>query len=108
MSYDVDLVENWCGHCQRGDEVFSWNYTSNMAPAWREAGADLAEFYGKRAADCVPILRAAIGAMVADPARYAAFDAPNGWGSMRSLVPALRRLANAMGAHPDARVEVSR
>ena len=37
MSYDVDLSENWCEHCQRGDEVLSWNYTSNMSAAWREA-----------------------------------------------------------------------
>ena len=32
MSYDVDLSENWCEHCQRGDKVLSWNYTSNMSP----------------------------------------------------------------------------
>lgn len=108
MSYTVSLSDNWCDHCQCGKPVVWWNYTSNMEPAWREAGADLAAFHRKRAKDCAPILHAAIDKMVADPARYATFDAPNGWGSMRTLVPALRALLSEMVEHPNAVVEVFR
>ncbi len=108
MSYDVYLSENWCEHCQRGDEVLSWNYTSNMSAAWREAGADIAEFHHKRAKDCAPLLGAAIDDMLARPEHYAPFNAPNGWGSMRTLVPALQRLLAAMEEHPDAVLRVSR
>ena len=39
MSYDVDTSETGASICWRGDEVLSWNYTSNMKPPrWREAG----------------------------------------------------------------------
>ena len=107
MSYDVYLSENWCEHRQRGDEVLSWNYTSNMSAAWREAGADIAEFHHKRAKDCAPLLGAAIDDMLARPEHYAPFNASNGWGSMRTLVPALRQLLGAMETNPDAVVEVS-
>ena len=111
MSYDVDLVDNYCAHCKRGENVLGtggWNYTSNMAPAWCAAGADLAKFDGKPARDCAPVLGAAIDKMTAFPEFFATFDAPNGWGSMRTLVPALRQLLAAMEAHPDAIVEVRR
>jgi len=108
MSYDVDLSENWCEHCGRGEGVFSWNYTSNMSAAWREAGADIAEFHHKRAKDCAPLLGAAIADMEARPDHYATFNASNGWGSMRTLVPALQRLLAAMEEHPDAVLMVSR
>jgi hypothetical protein len=52
MSYNVDLKVNRCEHCKRSDDVegWHWNYTSNMVPAWRSAGADLAAFDGKRRA----------------------------------------------------------
>lgn len=108
MSYDVYLRADWCEHCQRGDEVFSWNYTSNMASAWRHADADLAEFEGKRARDCAPILAAAIADMEARPEDYVRFNSSNGWGSMATLLPALRELLRAMAANPNTMVEVSR
>ena len=106
MSYDVDVV---CPHCGRGDGA-GWNYTSNMGPAWREAGADLADFNGKLASGCAPILSRAIEVMAANREEYARrFDASNGWGSMDTLIPALRELlATMQDANPGEIVRVSR
>jgi hypothetical protein len=108
VSYDVTLSENWCEHCGRGDQVFAWNYTSNMAGAWWEAGADLYGFHGKRAGRCAGVLRVAVGDMVSRPEHYLRFNSPNGWGSMATLVPALRELLEAMEKHPNAVVSVDR
>ena len=38
MSYDVELMGDYCAHCKRGESVYRWNYTSNLSGAWREAG----------------------------------------------------------------------
>lgn len=87
--------------------VFSWNFTSNSSAAWREAGADLAEFDGKRARECLPLVVAAVQKMEADPVFYRTFDAANGWGTLKDLLPALRQLRDAMYAHPESVVSVS-
>lgn len=107
MSYDVMGMAPACDHCGRGSEcIFSWNYTTNMAPAWREAGADLAESHGKTSAECAPLLRAAIAKMEAEPERFERFNAPNGWGSMATLVPALRQLLGYFEGYPKTTVQV--
>lgn len=109
MSYDVWLSDARCPHCGRdGESLFSWNYTSNMSPAWREAGANIAEFHGKTAADCAPLLRAALMNMERRPEHFVKFNALNGWGTMDNLIPALHTLLGAMERHPAAVVEVSR
>lgn len=97
MSYDVHVGRT-------GD----WNYTTNMAPAWRAAGADLAEFHGKRASTCARVLAAALEKMRATPADFERFNASNGWGSMATLVPALERLLAQMRERPRSIVRVSR
>lgn len=108
MSYDVELMGDYCAHCKRGESVYRWNYTSNLSGAWREAGADIGEFDGKRARDCAPILAAAIADMEARPGHFERFNPSNGWGSIETLIPALTDLMRAMEKHPDAVVEVSR
>lgn len=107
MSYDIHLEIDTGGRepaCVTG----GWNYTSNCGPMWRLAGADLAEFDGKPASECLPLLDAAIVDMEANPAKYRALEPPNGWGSLASLVPALRRLADDLRAHPKTTVRVWR
>lgn len=106
MSYDIDL-EIGTG----GDEsvtVYTWNYTSNCAPMWRAAGADLAEFDGRPASACAPILAAALTELRAHPATYQELNPPNGWGSYDSLVEALDQLRVAMNTHPATTVRVCR
>ena len=106
MSYDIWLeIDTGAGEKVQCGE--SWNYTSNMGPAWREAGADLREFDGKLAGECVVVLGDAIEVMRGDPEKYRKFDAPNGWGTYDTLVPALERLLLTMRRHPKAIVVVS-
>lgn len=103
MSYDV------CGTDEDGKrESFSWNFTSNCSATWRLAGADIAEFAGKVASDCTPILRAAIDNMERFAAPYVALDAKNGCGTYKQLVPALKQLLAHFVEHPSATISVSK
>ena len=105
MSYDISLTADLGGSepLRLGD---GWNYTSNMAPAWRAAGADLAGFDGKEAGECITILRGAILSMEGDPDYYRTFDSPNGWGTYDTLLPALRDLLTMFESAPKATVGV--
>jgi hypothetical protein len=107
MSYDIWLLMD-TGGPEPATVWDGWNYTSNCGPMWRQAGADLAEFEGKTAGECLPILRAAIEELQAHPIKYKAMDPPNGWGSYDTLVPALDELADGFSRHPKATVRVSR
>lgn len=116
MSYDLRLVGEEvsvpCRAC-KGEgavtlrpEYGDYNMTSNVAPMWRAAGADLAEFHGKRAKDCIPGLDTAVAAMASDPARFEAMNPPNGWGSYTGCLAFLRELRQQFAEHPDATVDV--
>lgn len=111
MSYDIWLEnppkDGPCGRCGgTGKEpggntgILDWNYTSNCAPMWRKAGADLAKFEGKPAGECAPILSSAIEAMEADPETYRAMNPSNGWGDYDSLVASLKRLLEGLQGNP--------
>ncbi len=50
MSYDVCLTLETGGE-EQAMVTCSRNMTSNVAPVWREADADLAEMDGKKAGD---------------------------------------------------------
>jgi len=109
MSYDVWVEADLCPQCGCNPAPGTqWNYTSNMGPAWRAAGADLAEFDGRPAHECAAVLAQAIETMEADPERFRAFDSPNGWGTMETLLPALRDLLATLRVLPGATVRVSR
>ena len=106
MSYDL-----WVEMDAGGPEpimVGDWNYTSNCAPMWAAAGADLAAFDHERAGDCTPILAGALIELRSRPDHYRAMNPPNGWGSYDTLVPALVELHELFIAYPDATVRVSR
>lgn len=107
MSYDIWLTID-TGGPSPAEVGRSWNFTSNCVPMWRAAGADLAEFAGKTAGQCIPTLADAIAQMTRDPATYKAMDAPNGWGTYDTLMPALGRLLDDFKSHPLATVHVSR
>src|ERR1051326_392138 len=84
----------------------SWNYTSNCALMWREAGADLAEFDGRKAKDCLTFVIDAVAELKANPKKYRAMDPPNGWGSYDSLLPAIVELGELFVQYPEATVRV--
>lgn len=106
MSYDIYLEIDTGG--AEPALLTDWNFTSNVSRMWRAAGADLAEFDGKTAGDCLPTLEAAVAEMEAHPAKYEAMDSPNGWGTYEHLMPRLDVLAEQFRAHPKATVRVSR
>ena len=108
MSYDVSLAVDTGGDEPAVVGDLYWNYTSNCAPMWRKAGADLADFHGKLAGECLPALESAVAAMCAAPAVYKDMDPASGWGSYDTLLPRLVELAAEFRAHPKAIVQVSR
>lgn len=108
MSYDIHLEADLGGPepIQVGD--LYWNCTSNLAPMWRAAGADLASFDGRPAWECIPVLATAIGELELHPETYTPMNPANGWGSYEALLPILRNLLAAFKQAPQATVRVSR
>lgn len=106
MSYDVWLEIDTGG--AEPAALTDWNYTSNCGPMWRAAGANLSEFHGKVASECLPLLQMALALMRREPARFEAMNPDNGWGSYDTLLPALDKLAAQFAAHPKATVKVHR
>ena len=106
MSYVIGLKIDTGGSnpASVGDD---WNFTSNCSSMWCEAGADLAEFEGKTAGECIPVLESAISTLHSDPTRFRAMNPPNGWGSYETLIPALFKLLSIFRSHPKATVWVS-
>jgi hypothetical protein len=106
VSYDIGLCIDTGG--PEPAYLTDRNQTSNVAPMWRHAGADLAGFHGRIAADALPALRAAIATMEDNPATYKAMNPPNGWGDYDSCLEFLRGLVTDFTSHPKATVMVSR
>ena len=104
MSYDVSLYID-TGNAEV--EVGWWNYTTNCAPMWRHAGADLADMKNKTAGEVAPIIAAAVQRMRDDPDTYRAMNPPNGWGDYDSCLKFLAEVAEACATHHKATVHVS-
>ena len=107
MSYDIYLTVDTGGPepAQVGND---WNFTSNCAPMWRAAGIDFAAISGSTAYWVTPYLELAIENLKADPDRFRAMNAANGWGIYDQLIPALEELLAEWRRHPMATVSVSR
>ncbi len=106
MSYDVSLyMDTGAGNSA---ECGWWNMTSNVAPMWRRAGADLSEFDGKNAFACVGTLNQAIQTMATRPTEYEALNPENGWGDYEGCLKFLQAVRDACERHPLATVRVSR
>jgi hypothetical protein len=108
MSYDI-----WLSIDTGGDEPayiigVDWNYTSNCAFMWREAGVDLAEFDKRLASTCIADLTSAIQYLKKYPEKFIHRNPANKWGSYKTLIPALEQLLANLVKHPKAIVNVSR
>lgn len=102
-----------CGHTRPvKPRLFEANITHNLGSM-----ADAAGIYGvvwepgengiKTAHDLIEPLTRGIDTMKADPDRFKAFDAANGWGTYNSFVPWLERYLEACTQHPNAEVSAS-
>jgi hypothetical protein len=107
MSYDIWLTIDTGGPAP-APVGGSLNMTSNVAPMWRLAGADLAEFKARTAGDCIPELRTAIADMAGNPEKYRPLNPSNGWGDYAGCLEFLRELLVMFEEHPKATVEVWR
>ena len=105
-----------CGHThtrQVQSPYFRINWTHNLDDMAREAGIYEIlwcpnEHGFKTAADITEKLAAGIALMESDPARFEAFNSPNGWGLYIHFLPLLRRYLKACRAYPTATISVSR
>ena len=105
MSLDLTLT------VVRPVEVHHQNITHNLSPMAEAAGFGRLLWGDERprnAAHLADAIEVGLDAMRADPERFKALDAKNGWGTYKDFVPWLERLVQACRDNPEARVEVSR
>ena len=107
MSLDVTLTAT------RVVEVHGSNITHNLNRMSAEAGIYEAcwrpdEIGITKAAQLIEPLRAGLSMLKADPKRFEAFNASNGWGMYEHFVPWVEEYLAACEANPDADVSVSR
>jgi hypothetical protein len=107
VSYDIWLTID-TGGPEPAQVGRDFNMTSNVAPMWRLAGADLAEFHGHYAGNTLHLLDKAIADMTENPGKYAPLNPPNRWGDYASCLAFLHGLRDEFAAHPRAKVQVSR
>ena len=107
MSLDVYLLRT------QPTRIYQANITHNLNVMAKEAGAYEVlwrpeELGMTKAGELVPMLRAALERLVADPERYRKYNPENGWGSYETLVRFVEGYLWACQENPDADVEVSR
>lgn len=108
MSYWVGLTIDTGGE-EPAEIGESHNRTSNVAPVWRAVGADVAEFDGKLAADCLTPVVEGLRRLKASPRSFDHLVRGGGsWGDVHSAIEFLELLERDFRAHPKATVVVSR
>lgn len=113
MSLDVYLTTDGCPTCGRGREVYWANITHNLGDMAKKAGIYTAcwrpeEIPAEKASEIAPIIEEGLARMKAEPARFRAFDSPNGWGTYDDFIPWLERYLEALRQYPEATVRASR
>lgn len=125
MSLDVSLYVGEdriepCEHCNgtgkvnHGREcVYDANITHNLTTMADAAGIYKAcwrpeEIGVTKAKELIPLLREGLAKLRADPAKYEAFNASNGWGLYKHFVPWVEQYLAACEENPEADVSVSR
>ena len=109
----VEPVTVTIGGGERSDEVYSANITHNLGKMAGEAGIYEAlwrpeEIGVKTAYDLIGYLSQGLAVLKSDPARFKAFDAPNGWGKYENLVAFTQEYLAACAKWPEATVSVWR
>jgi len=107
MSLDVTLT------AVRPTTVYDSNITHNLGRMAEEAGIYQhlwrpEEIGITTAAQLIEPLSAGLALLKSDPARFEAFNAPNGWGLYKHFVPFVEEYLGACREYPDATVSVSR
>ena len=113
MSLDIMMIDNYCAHCRRGDEVFSQNITHNLAKMAEFAGCYAAvwrpdENGFELASQMIPVLKSALIKLVEEKEAAMKFNPENGWGSYGRLVNFLTEYLTACKMYPNAIIKVDR
>lgn len=94
-------------------EVYSANITHNLGAMAGEAG--IYEYLWRpeeigitKAKQLIEPLAAGLEKMKADPIKFAAFNATNGWGTYKQFVPWIERYLQACRENPEADVTTDR
>lgn len=95
------------------DELYEANITHNLNRMADAAGIYEAcwrpeEIGVTKAGQLVPLLRAGLEKLKADPEHFRQFNAANGWGLYENFVPWVERYLQACENYPDADVRASR
>lgn len=97
------------------NEVWSGNITHNLAEMAVEVGQQFYEALWrpedldtKTPLPLLPILRAGIQKLEANPKHFKAFNPDNGWGTYEQLLQFAKDYEDACRLHPTATIEVSR
>lgn len=98
---------------EQHEEAYSANITHNLNKMAGEAGIyehlwRPDEIGITKAKELIEPLAKALDLMRSDPARFEAFNSPNGWGLYKHFVPWVSRYLDACRDHPEALVRVSR
>lgn len=98
---------------ETSEQVYEANITHNLGKMADAAGIYQAcwrpeEIGVTKAGQLVPLLKAGLEKLRADPEHYSQFNAPNGWGLYEHFVPWVERYLAACEAYPDAEISVSR
>jgi hypothetical protein len=93
--------------------VYESNITHNLTEMADAAGICEAcwrpeEIGVTYARDLAPLLRDGLEKLKAEPEKFRAFDAPNGWGRYEHFVPFVEQYLLACEDCPDATIRVSR
>lgn len=121
MSLDVYLkskpTPTECHHCgvvsPQSANLYWANITHNLNEMAEAAGIykhlwEPEELGITTASELIQPLREGLERLKSDPAKYEAYNAPNGWGLYEHFVPFVAEYLRACIEHPDAIVEVSR
>jgi hypothetical protein len=90
-----------------GEELYSANYTHNIAPMAQAAGIYEALWHPREggfqtAEMLLPILQIGLRELVKDPDFYKQYNPSNGWGDYDSFVKFVEGIVIACIEHPDA------
>lgn len=107
MSLDVSL------EAVRPTIVYDGNITHNLNKMAEEAKIYLhlwrpEEIGVAKASELIQPLRDGLVTLKAEPERFRAFDAPNGWGKYEDFLRFVEEYLAACEANPDATIRVSR
>lgn len=94
-------------------EVFHQNITHNLGRMAEEAGIYMhlwrpEELGIETAAELIKPLKVGLGLLKSDPARFEAFNSPNGWGLYKHFVPFVEECLQACMDYPNAKPRSSR